>query len=130
MTRIRFKGFGVKPSQPRWDTPRARAMWSWRVGLSTGAHRDGTEPTLAEALPAPLLTRDRRLGRAAGPRGQVDVLEAVALLYPSKPLVAGRPFARLRAAKRAAICATPGSRLVVAAARLRHRRVSAAATSL
>ena len=54
---------------------------------------------------------------------------SVAGPYPLEGM-AGRPLARLRAAKRAARWARPGTRLVTAAARMRHWRSTAAAASL
>src|SRR3984885_3705944 len=55
--------------------------------------------------------------------------EGFAPPYPPEG-IAGRPFARLRAAKRAARWARPGTRLVAVAARIRHWRRTVAAAFL
>ena len=122
MTRIRFKGFGLSPSQPRFGTPleqhqcgppdpgcqqgpTARPLFAatlagrcktealedladlslrryphdvllarvWALRDNLTAY-DAVYVVLAEALGAPLLTRDRRLANAAGPRARVEVV--------------------------------------------------------
>ena len=51
--------------------PLLARCWELRDSLTV---YDAAYVALAEALSAPLLTGDRRLGRAAGPRCQIEVL--------------------------------------------------------
>ena len=52
-------------------TPLMRRVWELRPNLSA---YDGCYVALAEALGAPLLTADRRLARAPGPRCRIEAI--------------------------------------------------------
>ena len=58
----------------RWDhEPMLRRAWQLRENLTTC---DAMYVVLAEALDAPLLTTDRRLGRSIGHQARIEVLTA------------------------------------------------------
>ena len=169
MTRIRFKGFGLSPSQPRFGAPleqhqcgpadsgcqqgpycnaapcrrglrkippifRSGAILTTSFCRACGRCVTTSPPTTPSMwrLPKRSAPRSSR-ATAVSPTQPASGREwkwSKTPFYPSKPLAAGRPLARLRAAKRAARCARPGTRLVTVAARIRQWRSTAAAACL